>query len=143
MDRSVILALPVLLGACSGMPVRSVESVIRGLIQADNASDIDRIAAFYAEDAVLMPPEGAPVHGRKEIRERYRRGFERFKLSVELRSEETRVAGDWAFDRGVTKGHYVWHDGREPTAFEDKYVMILKQTADGWRVAVLMWSPTS
>jgi len=138
--RLILATLLPVLGACQS-PTTDVRRTIEGLIEADNASDADRVAAYYADNAVLMPPAGPSVTGREAIRRRYEDGFRRFHLEVLLRPEGTRVAGDLAFDRGVTEGNFVWRDGREPTSFADKYLMVLKKTGEGWRVAVLMWSP--
>lgn len=130
--------------APSGGDLAGVNAALAGLIAADNAGDVEAIASFYAPDAALLPPTGPPVQGRAEIRRRYEAGFERFALEVALETAETQAADGWAFSRGVTKGRYLWRDGSQPTALEDKYLMILKRDARGaWKVAALMWSPVA
>jgi ketosteroid isomerase-like protein/pimeloyl-ACP methyl ester carboxylesterase len=124
-----------------GDDIALVKKVLAGIIAADNASDVERIVAFYEDDALLLPPAGHAVAGKAAIKERYRQGFEKARLELVFHSEETQVAGAWAFDRGLTSGRNVWRDGREPTKFEHKYLMILKRQSDGaWKIARLIWS---
>jgi DNA-binding LytR/AlgR family response regulator len=49
----------------------AVRAVAEGIVAADNARDLERAMAFYAEDATLWPPDSAPVTGRAAIRPRY------------------------------------------------------------------------
>lgn len=51
-------------------PVRQVRAVANGIIAADNARALERVLAYYAADAVLMPPGEQPVVGRAAIRPR-------------------------------------------------------------------------
>ena len=121
--------------------VAAVTNVLREIIAADNAMDVDRIASLYEEDAVNLPPNGPAVQGRVAIKERYRSGFAQAKLELSFISEETHVGGEWAFDRGITKGRNVWRNGDPPTEFEHKYVMLLRRQADGsWKIARLIWN---
>ncbi len=83
--------------------VREVERVVERIIAADNAGDLESVLALYTEDAILMPPDSPIVQGKAAIRERYRAGFEQFHMNLSMVSEETQVAGNWAFNRGVTE----------------------------------------
>ena len=121
--------------------VTEVESVVRGIIAADNAGDLDAVVAHYADDAVLLPPNGRIVEGKEAIRERYRTGFERFRFEVSITLKETKVSGDWAFNRGVTKGRLVPLAGGEARSLNDQYLMILRRMPDGaWKIARLIWN---
>src|SRR5262245_158724 len=84
--------------------VAQIKKVLAGIIAADNASDVERIVAFYEDDALLLPPASPAVTGKAAIKERYRQGFENARLELAFHSEETQVAGAWAFDRGLTHG---------------------------------------
>ncbi len=121
--------------------VTEVESVVRGIIAADNAGDLDAVVAHYADDAVLLPPNGRIVEGKEAIRERYRTGFERFRFEVSITLKETKVSGDWAFNRGVTQGRLVPLAGGEARSLNDQYLMILRRMPDGaWKIARLIWN---
>src|SRR5262245_28897809 len=84
--------------------VAQIKKVLAGIIAADNASDVERIVAFYEDDALLLPPASPAVAGKAAIKERYRQSFENARLELAFHSEETQVAGAWAFDRGLTHG---------------------------------------
>src|SRR5262245_14838844 len=62
---------------------REVRAVATGIVDADNRRDIERVLAYYAADAVLMPPGEAPVAGRDAIRPRYEALFAGFDPAIE------------------------------------------------------------
>ncbi|HSR53892.1 MAG TPA: nuclear transport factor 2 family protein [Acidobacteriota bacterium] len=117
-----------------------VEETLAAIIAADKRSDVEAIVGLYTEDAVLIPPEGPSVYGRDAIRQRYSEGFEQFSMDVAFKSEETVVAGEWAYNRGQTVGTLIWHDDREPTPLNDAYLMIRKRGPDGWLIHRLIWN---
>ena len=120
---------------------KEIQKLLDGLMAADNASDVDRIMSFYADDAVTMPPNDHIVTGKAAIAARYKAGFAKFKMEVSLSSDELEVCGDWAFNRGKTSGRLLWHDCSNPTPLNDKYLMILRPQPDkSWKIARLMWS---
>ena len=143
---AALFAVPPVLAqaAVEGDETARVRKVLEEIIAADNSANVERIVALYEEDALLLPPAGPAVVGKDAIKERYRQGFEKAKLEVAFHSEETHVTGDWAFDRGLTRGRNVWRDGRAPTKFEHKYLMILRRRPDGgWKIARLIWNNNS
>ena len=125
----------------AGDETARVKKVLEEIIAADNAADVERIMALYDEEALLLPPNGPAIKGRSAIKQRYQQGFDKARLELKFISEETQVAGDWAFDRGLTRGRNVWRDGKAPTVFEHKYLMILKRQPDHtWKITRLIWN---
>jgi ketosteroid isomerase-like protein len=53
-------------------------------LAAAKARDAAKVASFYAEDAVLMPPNAPPIKGRKAIQQDHERLF---KVAGRARSE--------------------------------------------------------
>jgi uncharacterized protein (TIGR02246 family) len=124
--------------------VSAVQRVTQAIIAADNAGDLAAVSNLYADDAVWLPPSGAPVEGKDVVLARYKSTFAQFKLEYTLRSVETQVFGDWAFDRGFTEGRTIPKDGATPRHTHDKYIMLLHKSPDGaWQIARLMWSPVA
>jgi uncharacterized protein (TIGR02246 family) len=119
----------------------AIRVVTSGIIAADNTGDAASVIRFYADDAVLLPPNGASVVGKDAIRERYEEGFRHFRFAISSSSEETHVFGDWAFDRGSTTGKTVPKTDETSRRIHDKYVMILhREPAGSWKIARLIWN---
>ncbi len=119
----------------------AIRVVSSGIIAADNTGDAAAVIRFYADDAVLLPPNGAPVVGKDAIRARYEEGFRHFRFAISSASEETHVFGDWAFDRGITEGKTIPKTSESPKQIHDKYVMILHREPSGaWKIARLIWN---
>lgn len=120
----------------------AVSAVSKAIIAADNSSNLDAVSDLYEDDAVWLPPSGPVVEGKAVILARYKTSFDQFKLGYSEQSIETRLGGDWAFDRGVVRGTITPRDGSAPRKTTDKYIMILHRGMDHrWRIARLMWSP--
>jgi uncharacterized protein (TIGR02246 family) len=120
----------------------AVKAVSKAIVAADNSSDLDAVSGLYETDAVWLPPSGPVLEGKTLILARYKASFERLKLKYSEQSVETKLGGDWAFDRGFVRGIATPNDGSAPRRTFDKYIMILHRGADQrWRIARLMWSP--
>jgi len=121
----------------------SVRGAIEGLIAADNNGNADLVAGFYADDAILLPPEGPALSGRAVIRNHYVGLFSKSTLTLTTRSDETLVFGDTAIDRGVVTGTLQPRDGA-PVPLNDQYLMVLRRDSAGrWKVFRLMWGPAA
>jgi uncharacterized protein (TIGR02246 family) len=119
----------------------AIRAVTSGIIAADNTGDAAAVIWFYADDAVLLPPNGAPVVGKDAIRARYEEGFQHFRFAISSSSEETHVFGDWAFDRGTTRGKTIPKADESSRQIHDQYVMILHRQPSGtWKIARLIWN---
>lgn len=124
--------------------VRAVRAVATGIIDADNRRDLEKVLAFYAPDAVLMPPNEAPVSGRDKIRPRYETLFAGFTPAIELQIHEACADGSLGFVRGRNGGRMVPRGAGEPRALDDAFLMLLRRDAGGaWRITHLIWHPQS
>ena len=96
--------------------------------------DFDAVAALYAEDAVLLPPNEPAVHGRAAIR-RWTAAVPRVTRIV-LQVDDVDGRADVAYMRG-TFAMTLEPEGAPPVSVAGKYVEILKKQPDGaWRFAV-------
>jgi len=124
--------------------VPRVRAVAKGIIAADNASDIERVLGYYAPDAVLLPPNEAPVVGREAMRPRYEAMFEGFTPKIEARIDEVCVSGRMAYVRGRNGGRLEGRPGSANRELDDVYLMVLGQGKDGhWSIHRLMWHRAS
>jgi uncharacterized protein (TIGR02246 family) len=105
-------------------------------VAAHNSGDIDRLMALWAEDAVFMPADEPNIFGRAAIREHIQEILDQIPARVALSLEETRVAGDWAFDRGIETVTMGSEASGESVTMRVKYICILQRQPDqSWKFA--------
>src|SRR5215216_5773232 len=99
-------------------------------LAAAKARDAAKVASFYAEDAVLMPPNAPPVKGRKGIQQDHERLF---KQSPPFELTATPLASDTSGDLGYIQGEFVVkrEGGGE---VRGKYVEVWRRTKGGWKI---------
>ncbi len=120
--------------------VAAVREVATGIVTADNERALERILAFYTEDAVLLPPNEAPVVGLDRIRPRYESLFKSFDPAIEAQIDEVCVSGGLARVRGRNAGRLKARDGGADRTLSDSYVMeLMREPAGAWRITRLMW----
>lgn len=107
----------------------------KALEDAFNAGDAKAAAAFYAPDAMLLPPNVDFVQGRESIAEFIAEAIASVKGNLKFELQEVFVQGDLAYLLGTTKILSV--DGE----FVDrvKYVEIWKRREGQWELYRDIW----
>lgn len=114
--------------------------------QALNNSDVDRVMALYADDAVFMPQHSLPAVGRDAVRIAYRHVFAIIKLDIRFAIDEVRpLSRDWAFARTRSNGTVKVLGSDQPAGAEaNQELFLLHREADGqWRIARYIFSTTN
>jgi ketosteroid isomerase-like protein len=120
--------------------VREIRSVASGIVAADNRRDLKQVLAYYAADAILLPPGEAAVVGRDRIRPRYEALFASFTPEIELRIDEACVGAALGFVRGHNGGRLVSRASGETRLLDDAFLMVLRlESAGEWRISHLIW----
>jgi len=64
--------LAAILGGCAGRPPApdaasrgAIAATVDRYVAASNEGDADALADLYADDALLLPPDHEPIHGRE------------------------------------------------------------------------------
>lgn len=106
---------------------------------AFNARDTKKLAAFYADNAMVVPAGGKAVSGPEAIgaffADLQSKGFSDHKVTVEkvLDQGETRVAtGTWQLNGPSDDG--------KTTQYGGNWVNVLVRAPDGWRVLLHTWN---
>jgi uncharacterized protein (TIGR02246 family) len=132
-----ILPMALVIGACgqttdSGSPFSTRDGQWQA---AMNAGDAAGLAALYAEDARLMPPNAEATIGRDAIKATFG-GMIESGAKVELNVMETKSTGDIAYNVGA----YKISAGGEVTD-QGKYIEVWHRGADGaWLMTNDIWN---
>ena len=128
-------------GPLSEEDVAAIRAVPEAFAQAVLAGDWGTVAAGYAEDAVLMPPNGPAVEGRAAIRAWWEASSTPNMTQFTLPPTEIDGHGDLAYVRGTYAMTIVPEGAPEPFQGSGKYVVILQKQSDGsWLVVVDIWN---
>jgi ketosteroid isomerase-like protein len=132
-------------------------------VAAVNDGDLDALMALWDDEGVLSPPGQARVDGKAAIQEWYQGMFRQSDADVDITSDQSRIAGDWAYDRGTftlklspkspspspqgstapaTGPATAEVSGAPAQTFN--YVVILRRQGGGdWKVTQNIWNPAS
>ena len=112
-------------------------------VAAFNAKDAAKVASFYAEDAILMPPGAPLVKGRAAIQAFYGKAFAANVGTVKLSRLESEITGAGGFAAGtytltVAKGTSMTLTGVGGSGTQvsnHKYLTIFKSIGKEWKIA--------
>jgi uncharacterized protein (TIGR02246 family) len=137
----MLAALSLVLGVASnrvlaqaGKTDPTLSKMAKEYMAAFNAKDAAKVAALYAEDTTLNPPNEPPAHGRKGVHAWAQKNFDRGAGNLVLTPTESAISGSIAYEAGtysITMGA----PGKKPVTDKGKYVIVLKQTGGKWLIA--------
>ena len=121
--------------------VEALRELVRQYDTGVNSNNLDDVMAFYADDAVQMPPDEPVVIGKEGIRSRGEPFYEINTDKLESKVEDIQVSGDWAFLQISYTESWTPKEGGDTTTDIGKWVLILKRQADGsWKIATEIWN---
>ena len=119
----------------SAQDLAAISRLHDAYVLAHNDADVPRMIALYTEDGVLMPTDEPALTGREAIGGHYEEFFDQTPSKILLRPIETRVAGDWAFER-LEMTVTMPGGGENVMEAKVKYLWILERQKDGsWKIA--------
>ena len=138
MKRGVVVAVCLILAQGSVWSQQKTDPTLNKLAEAwtaaFNAKDAAKLAAFYTEDATLMPPNEPIVTGRSNIQAWFQKAMDRGFSDGRLMPRESAPAGTQAYEVGTyslnEKGA-----GGAPMTDKGKYVVVLKRVSGEWKIA--------
>ena len=116
---------------------RAIEAAVDRYVAASNEGNADALTELYTEDAVLLPPDHAPIHGRDAIGEFWRQGTD---SGLAVRTLRVEVEGSL----GYLVGQYNLPSTEDEPADSGKYVMCLRRQRDGsWKLSADIWNSSA
>lgn len=98
------------------------------------------LASLYTEDAVLLPPNSEKVLGRKATEKFWGGAISQLGLKdAVLKTEELTGSGDTYTEVG-SYTLKTQPKGQKPVEDKGKYVVVWKQTPDGWKLHRDIWN---
>lgn len=118
----------------------AIEAVTIRWGEGYNAGDAAAVAALYAEDATLLPPNAEAVQGRAAIEEFFKAELELGATDLKLTTISVGGGGDVAYEVGRFTVA-IPSEGGEMMRDEGKYLAIYQHQADGtWKVQFDTWN---
>ena len=116
--------------------IQEIRRVEIGWTAAVEAGDIEALGRLMTEDIIIIHGNGRMVCGRETVMKDFARSFEDYSVQQSVESEETIVAGEWAFDRAKVHTIISSRKSQDTRQFDSRTVTILrKQSGAEWRVA--------
>ena len=138
MKKLMILLLVLWTVGCMQVPQTDLEGLkaMQDVWQsAYDANDPAGLAAIYAEDGALLPPNSEMTNGRAAI-EDYWAGFHASGIGVEITDTEVYAHSDL----GYTVGTFIATDAGGVTLDEGKYVVIWRNVDGKWQMHRDIWN---
>ena len=107
---------------------------------AYKVADSDRLAALYAEDAVVMAPGGELLQGREAIRDFFAEDFKDFpKHSLTTKSLRAEACETLLVDSGEYRYDGINTEGK-PVHTMGNYITTFKRTDGNWHTTIETWN---
>jgi uncharacterized protein (TIGR02246 family) len=109
---------------------------------AAGAKDVDKAVSYYAESAVVMPPNASTATTKESIRSAWKEMLTTPGAAISWKATKVEVAksGDLAYVSGTYEETMTDASGK-PVNDRGKYIEIFKKQADGtWKVVADIWN---
>ena len=118
---------------------KAIDKVNKRFSEGFVVGDASITASVYVEDAVILPPGGNIIRGRKAIEEFWGSVMDSGVKEAILNTVELSGGGDYVHEMG-TGVLKIRPEGGEPADQPAKYVVVWKRTPDGWKYQWDIWN---
>ncbi len=118
----------------------SIEAILKTFSKSLNGGDAAGVAAYYTDDAALVPPDAARIDGRAGIQGVWQGLIDADIRDIALTTQEVDVFGDVANEVGTISATAPGEDGSR-VQLAGKYVAVWKRGDDStWRLHRDIWN---
>ncbi|HJQ39189.1 MAG TPA: DUF4440 domain-containing protein [Thermoanaerobaculia bacterium] len=130
--KRTLLFMALLMAATSAVAKSpDVAAMVRANTEAFDAAmragNVEGFMAFYADDAVLMPPNAPAFNGAENVRKFWGGLLAAGTTDVNLTTDNVLVSGDLAVERG----HY---ELTKPFPDSGKYIVVWRKRGGKWQI---------
>ena len=102
--------------------------------------DADKVASFYAEDAIAYPPNEPAAHGRAAAKKVWAAYLNEPSYKISWKTTHAEVTGDLGYTAGTYEDSMTGPDGKTVHG-KGKYLCVWKKQSDGtWKAVHDMWN---
>jgi ketosteroid isomerase-like protein len=139
----VLLALATLTAVYTPVPAQTkteprLDRLAAEFQAAYNSGDAEKVASFYAEDAVSMPPNRPMGQGQAARIATLRRNLAEDPATMMVTPIESAIVGDHGYEVGTRV--MTWKTG---LVLKEKYVRLYKRVGSDWKIAYFIWNSDS
>ena len=120
---------------------KAINEVNKRFMKGFVKGDASITASVYVEDAVLLPPGGDMINGKKAIEEFWGGAMSSGVKEAKLSTVELSGSGDYLQEMG-TGVLKMQPEGGEPAEQNAKYVVVWMRTPVGWKYKWDIWNST-
>jgi len=137
---AVLLSASVVLAAGMDVNAKVLANLDDAWSKAAATKDAERVASFYAEDAIAYPPNEPAAVGRTAAKKVWAAYFADPTFSISWKTTHAEVAGDLGYTAGPYEDSFKGPDGKMVNE-KGKYLCVWKKQKDGtWKAIHDMWN---
>lgn len=144
------LLLPFAVAAADAPATGGMSAGARALAKLDDdwskaavARDVERVASFYAEQAMAYPPNEPAATGRAAAKKVWAAYLSDPSFSISWKTTHAEVAGDLGYTAGTYEDSFKGPDGKLVNE-KGKYLCVWRKQSDGtWKAVHDMWNSDS
>jgi uncharacterized protein (TIGR02246 family) len=140
---AILVAAPLALSAHVAPDARALAQLDDDWSRAAAAKDVERVASFYADDAIAYPP-GAPIAvGKAAARKVWAAYFSDPSFAISWKTDHAEVSGQLGYTSGTSETSYKGPDGKIVRE-KGKYLCVWRKQKDGgWKAIHDVWNADS
>ena len=119
---------------------KAIKANLKSFVTAFNKGDAAGVAANYATNAKLLPPNAAMVEGRQNIQTFWAGAIEAGLKLVSLTPIDITTTGNFAIETGKYVSTVPAAGGGGTTTDEGKYVVVWRREGRAWKIIRDIWN---
>lgn len=117
--------------ASKAADLAAIQAFNRQYLQAINSGDSSALSRLTSEDHVMLAPNRSPLTGKAANVAAMKKAFELFTIQESWTPLETKIAGDWAYQRGTYHVKATPKNGGASTTSTGNFLRIYQRQPDG------------